>query len=297
MKRARTGARSRAGVARRRRPRYGIPRSGKYKNQKGLKRKQFVAKAPKAFAHRNQSARTEVAWPLVPVPGPLPPGLTPLIVSVPKDTWGSYQRGFDVQQITSQAIFSRNVTCRLELQPPVKSGAAQAYQFRIVTGFCKRQLIKVMASTQGTSGMSDGIVLNFTPQEFEDLALQTCSDFIGVQNGNGDGRGAVDRTAIDVVSDSNIVIHADTTDATGSTYYPTKVMNYNWATKNTMRLYPYSTSADIPQSGIPDGYTPVNNATVWVPFICLFINNREDFQAAPDAPSVQTTWTHYWDQL
>lgn len=271
-----------------------MPRSGKYKNQKGLKRKQFVPKAPKAFAHRNQSARTEVPWPLLP-PGPLPPGLTPLIVSVPKETWGSYQRGFDVQQITSQAIFSRNVTCRLELQPPTKSGAAQAYQFRIVTGFAKRQLVKTMSSTQGTSGMADGIVLNFNPQEFEDLALQTCEDFIGVQNGNGDGRGAVDRLAIDVVSDTNIVIHADTTDAGGNTYYPTKVMNYNWATKKTMRLYPYSSDGDVPAA--PDGYTPVNNSTAWVPFICLFCNNREDFQAEGDRPQVQTTWTHYWDQL
>ena len=146
--------------------------------------------------------------------------------------------------------------------------------------------------------MSDGIVLNFTPQEFEDLAFQTCSNFIGTTNGDHDGRGAVDRTAIDVISDSNVVVSVDATDPNnGTVFYPAKVFNFNWATKKTMRLYPYSESAGAPQSGQPDGYTPVNNATVWIPLLCILCNNREDYTSAVDAPKVHTTWTHYWYQL
>lgn len=61
-------------------------------------------------------------------PGPLPPGLTPLMVSVPHETWGTYSRGFDTQQVTSSAIFSRNVTCRLELQPPTNGRESRGWR-------------------------------------------------------------------------------------------------------------------------------------------------------------------------
>lgn len=291
-KRARTaGGRPRGGVARRRQR---VPRSGKYKNQKSLKRKQFVPRAPKAFAHRNMVERAEVTWPLVPGGSPIPAGLTPLLVSVPHECWGNYMRGFDTQQVTSSAIFSRNVTCRLELQPPVKAGAAQAYQFRIVQGYVKRQLVNPLADTSGNTGMNDGIALNFSPTKFEDEALQCCEDFIGVNQGVGSGKGAVDRMQIQVITDSNIVIAPDTTDSAGQTYYPTKVLNYNWATKKTMRLYPFSTDGNIP--AVPN-LTPINNPGLYIPFIAMFCNNRTDFLGDADRPKFQMTFTHYWDQM
>lgn len=142
--------------------------------------------------------------------------------------------------------------------------------------------------------MNDGIVLNFNTNEFELAAVQCCEDFIGVNQGTGNGKGAVDRTQIQVISDSNIVIAADTTDVNGNTYYPTKVLNYNWATKKTMRLYPYSTDDTLPQ--VPN-LTPVNNPGLYIPFIVMFCNNRTDFLSDGDRPRFQMTWTHYWDQI
>lgn len=291
-KRQRTaGGRPRGGVARRRRQR--VPRSGKYNSQKKLQRKQTVPRAPKAFAHRHMVERTEVQWPLLPAGSPLPAGLTPLLVSVPHQVWADYMRGFDTQQVTSSAIFSRNLTCRLELQPPTKAGAAQAYQFRIIQGYVKRQLVKALADTSGNTGMNDGIALNFNPSQFEAEALQCCEDFIGVNQGVGSGKGAVDRMQIQVISDSNIVIAPDSVSA-GDTYYPSKVLNYNWATKKTMRLYPYSNDGNIP--AVPN-LTPINNPGLYIPFIAMFCNNRTDFQSDADRPTFQMTFTHYWDQM
>lgn len=295
-RRQRTAAgRSHAGMtARSKRKRGGVPRSGKYSNQKQLVRKQFVKQAPKAFAHRQMIARAAIQWPLSAAPGA---GLQPLQVSVPQDVWGNYTRGFDVAQVTSLAMWSRNCTCRVVLQPPPKSTAPQAYQFRVVTGFCKRQLNQVMHSTAGTSGMSDGLIYSFDPDQWTSLVEATLNDFVGTTNGNLDPAGAFDRTAFHVLTDQNLTISADATDAGGSTYYPSRVLNYNFATKKTMRLYPYSQSAGVPQSGQPDGYTPCNNPTLWIPFVAMLCPNFSQFTGDEDRPKIQTTWAHYWDQL
>ena len=292
-KRARTNGRFGGKAALRRRRRRGaVPRTGKYKGQKKLVRKTFVNKAPKALAHRAMLSRPALQWPLAAAAGA---GLQPLTSSVPHQVWGSYSQGFDIAQVTSLAIYSRNVTCRTVLQPPTKSGAPQAYQFRVVTGFCKRQLNQVMASTAGTSGMSDGCILNFDPEIFQTTVQATLQDFVGTTNGAFDPAGAFDRTAFDVISDTNYTLHADATGASGETYYPSKVLNNNWATKKSMRLYPYTAGGTIPT--IPDGYTPCNNATLWIPFICIMCINGSQFTGDADRPYVQNTWTHYWDQM
>lgn len=292
--RRRKRARVAKSMAGRRGLRRSIPKSGTYRSQKKLVRKQFVPRAPKAFAHRQLSVRTAENWPLSAAPGA---GLQQLTCTVPWDVWGTYQRGFDIAQVTSLALYSRNVTCRTVIQPPVKSGAAQAYQFRVVSGMCKRQLNQVMTSTAGSSGMADGIVLNFDPSSFQTMVFQTLEDFVGTMNGDLNGTGAFDRLTFQVISDNNYVINADTTDTAGNTYYPTKVLNFNFATKKTMRLYPYATGGAIPGSGVPDGYSPVNNPTMWVPFVALICTNFSQFTADADRPKVQNTWAHYWDQL
>lgn len=277
----------------------GPPPSGVYRSRgRTLVRKQYIPRAPKALCHRkffpNQAP---VPWVQLPAqPGGVSPGLVPNIVIVPENVWAIYNRGFDVQDVTSAAIKSRNVTCNFQLQMPVAAKAPQPYQVRFLSGFVKAPLVGyTMSSTAGNTGMSDGIVLNFDPNtEYQDHCFQTVNDFVGTTNGNFNPNGAVSRDQIQVVADFVSVIHNEAVAASGDTFFPAKNYNFCWKTNKRMRLYPYSTDGNIP--AVPS-LTPVNNPGLWIPFLCVMIKNNTDYTAAADAPLHSASWTHYWDQL
>lgn len=278
----------------RKRKRSSIPASGvKRSRGRTLVRKTYVPRAPAVMAHRkffpNQAP---VPWTLIPQ-GPL----VPSIVIVPENVWAIYNRGFDVGDVTSAAIHSRNVTCNFQLEMPVAAKAPQPYQMRFLQGFIKAPVVgKEMSSTQGNSGMSDGICLNFDPNTvYQDHAYQTVSDFVGTTNGDFNPNGAVDRTQIHVVSDRTAVINLEAVDPTGgSTFFPAKNFTFNWKTNKHMRLYPYSTDGQIP--AVPS-LTPVNNPGLWIPFLCVMIKNNTMYTDQADAPKHAASWAHYWDQL
>jgi len=284
-----------------RRRRSTVPRSGVRRSRgRALVRKQFVPRPMSNLAHRkffpNQAP---VPWVVFPsTPGIGGPWLVPNIVIVPENVWAIYNRGFDVGDVTSAAIHSRNVTCNFQLEMPPAAKAPQPYQMRFLQGFIKAPVAgKTMSSTQGTSGMSDGIALNFDPNtEYQDQAFRTVNDFVGTTNGDFNPNGAVDRTQIHVISDRTHTISLEAVDGeSGSTFFPAKNFNFNWKTDKNMRLYPYSTDGQIPAQSPP--LTPVNNPGLWIPFLSVMIKNYKQYTDIADAPTHSASWAHYWDQL
>lgn len=231
------------------------------------------------------------------------PVLTPVMVRTPDFVWGDYSRGFDTKQITSSQVRSRNVTCLLRIKMPEATLAPQPYQFRIIQGFVKSCITgQTMSSTQGASGMDDGIALNFIPHTaYDDYALQVLNDNIGTTNGNANYRGVVNSNQIHVVSDFLTTVAAD-----GTRENPQvpgqQLMQFNrqvertlnWRTNTTMKLFPYSIDANIP--AVPN-LTPINNPRLWTPFVAVMILNNDKYTVQADTPLVDLTWSHYWQNL
>lgn len=238
-------------------------------------------------------------WAIVPADATRPINplahLTPFYCQVPNQTWTQYTRGFDVSQVTSSAIRSKNITAHLTIQCPSSGPATQAYQFRIVHGFTKFPTAADIHSSTGTGGAYDGIVPNFVPSEkFQDNASQTLSDAIGISNGNYNVRGNIRMGTVRVLSDKTITVQAESTTNMGAKLFNPISLNYHWATNKRMKLYPYVEGAD---AGAYQGeaLTPVNNPNLEIPFIALIALNFGQYSVDADRPVFQLDWTHYWN--
>lgn len=267
--------------------------SGNY-GRRFLARASVASRVPRPIVQRRVETDAISNWALVPTVPPAPPAnvANPMYVLVPNQCWTSYTMGFDISQVTSRSIHSRNVTCNLSLKMPVAAAAPQPYQIRIVQGYCKMSLVGYdLKSTYGTTVSSDGCVINFDPSvAFPALALSTAQDFIGTQNGQLVNRGNVSRAQIHVLSDRTHNVGAAAVLA-ASTYFPSLDLNFNWKTNKRMRLFNYSPDEDV---GNSTALTPVNNPNLWIPFVAPMILNFNDYQNAVDMPKIQTTWAHYW---
>ena len=81
---------------------------------------------------------------------------------------------------------------------------------------------------------------NFTPSEkFQDNAQQTLGDAIGISNGNYNVRGNCRMDTVRVLSDKTVTFTAETVNAGGKVFFPSKSLNYHWSTNKRMKLYPY----------------------------------------------------------
>ena len=100
-----------------RRSRKPYSRTGKSNRRQGTLRGQsFRSNAAAPLVHRSVYPNAfNAVWPLLAGPGN---HLDPLQVLVPDKTWGRYTRGFDINQVTSSGIRSRNCTMNLEIKFP-----------------------------------------------------------------------------------------------------------------------------------------------------------------------------------
>ena len=261
------------------------------------------ARAPVRTAIKRNVFTQTLPWELD-VTDPMNPILKKLLVRTPDYVWGDYSRGFDTIQVTGTQIRSRNAVCAMRIQMPQATTAPQPFQFRIVQGFVKSCIIgKELASTQGTSGMFDGVVKNFTPHTaYDEYCHQVFKDNIGTTNGNANYRGLVNNNQIHVITDSSITIAADGVRENPAVpgqmlmQYNREIQRkFNWKTQMPMKLFPYSINADVP-AGTPN-MTPVNNPKLWTPFLAVIILNNTEYTVAADKPTVDLTWSHYWQNL
>ena len=172
--------------------------------------------------------------------------LNPIYCQCPNGSWTDYTRGFDVSDVNSSAIRSKNVTAHLTLQMPVAAIGLYPFQFRIIHGFTKFPTTGDIHSSTGTDEAYDGIIPNFTPSEkFQDNAMQTLGDAIGISNGNYNVRGNLKMDTVRVLSDKTVTFTAESVNPGGKVFYPSKALNYHWATNKRMKLYPYVTGGDV----------------------------------------------------
>jgi hypothetical protein len=231
------------------------------------------------------------------------PAMLQLKCRTPDYVWADYSRGFDVKQVISSQIKSRNITCQMRLKMPQATTAPQPYQFRIIQGFVKSSITgKTLSSTVGQSGMDDGIVLNFLVHTaYDDYARQVLADNVGTTNGTSNFRGLVNSNQILTVTDQNITVAADGTrenpavpGQTVMQFNREIIRTFNWKTGNNMKLYPYSVDGNIP--AVPN-LTPVNNPRLWTPFVAVILLNHTDYTVQADSPLMDLTWSHYWQNL
>lgn len=222
-------------------------------------------------------------------------GLNALQVAVPERTWGQFTRGFDIPQVNSNGIHSRNVTMRVQIQFPKAADAAQPYQLRIVQCWIKSSIEAALTSTVGTSGMYDGIVLNFDPNTaWEARASQVFGDSIGNELGDGRTTGNISSDRVKVISDTTRSFTAAVTDPAGKYVYPTYDRTFNFKTGQFMKLYPSTAGAAIPADPLNIKMVPVNQQRVWIPCIAMMVLNGGDYQGESDRPHISLTESHYW---
>ena len=168
----------------------------------------------------------------------------PIYCQTLNGVWADYTRGFDVSQVTSSMIRSRNITAHLTLQMPDNTDVALPFQFRIIHGFTKFPVVADIHSATGTGGAYDGIVPNFAPNEkYQDNANLTLGDAIGISNGNYNVRGNCRTDTVRVLGDKTVTFTAETV-SDGAVYFPSKSLNYAWNANKRMKLYPYVAGAD-----------------------------------------------------
>ena len=221
--------------------------------------------------------------------------LNPIYCQCPNGSWTDYTRGFDASDVNSSAIRSKNVTAHLTLQMSVAAIGLYPYQFRIIHGFTKFPTTGDIHSSIGTDEAYDGIMPNFTPSEkFQDNAMQTLGDAIGISNGNYNVRGNLRMDTVRVLSDKTVTFTAETVNAGGKVFYPSKSLNYHRATNKRMKLYPYVTGPDVTQY---DGVrvTPANNPGLEIPFLAIICLNFAQYPNESDRPQFQIDWSHYWN--
>lgn len=275
-------------------------KSGPRKSRKGLRGTSFSTGPRKApLVNRIAIPGVIDTWQLVPPQQGGATHLTPMITLTPSQSWGRYFPGFDVSQVNSLGVRSRNVTMNVAVQFPGAGKSPKPYQLRVIQGWVKQPVVGVnMTSTAGVSGMSDGIALNFDPTVvFKDHVFQTMFDNIGTTIGQLDGRGNVNSDNVKVISDTQHLITNTSVTPGGDYVFPTFNRVYNFRTGKRMRLYPFTTGGAIPASGLPDGYSPFNNPGLWIPAIALIMLNYNDYTADDDRPQVYVQQSHYWTNM
>lgn len=275
-------------------------KSGSGKSRKGLRGKSFSTGARKApLVNRVAIPGAIDTWQLIPPAQGQVGGLSPMITITPTQSWARYFSGFDISQINSLAVRSRNVSMSIAVQFPGAGKSPKPYQLRVIQGWVKQPVVGVnLSPTTGTSGMSDGIALNFDPTVvFKDHVYQTMVDSVGTTVGMIDGRGNVNADNVRVISDTQHMITNTSVTPGGDYVFPTFNRVFNFRTGVKMRLYPFTTQGAIPASGLPDGYTPINNAGLWIPVVALIMLNFNDYTADADRPQVYAQQSHYWTNL
>lgn len=264
--------------------------------------KSFGAKHVTPFVHRSVFPGLATAWPLV--ANPAVPGtqmLDPLRVLVPAETWGQYTRGFDVNQVTSSGIRSRNVTMRVTIKLPTAASAAQPFRLRVVQCWIKSPMVGYeQTSTVGTSSMMDGLILNYNAAvDIPVHAERVLGDSIGQVNGEGHATGNISSDRVKVISDSLIPMTAsNTVDVMGVNkyVYPTYTQLFNFKTEQTMRLLPATAGAAVPADPLNINMVPLNNPLQWTPCIGVMLLNASSYTGADDQPRITLTQSHYWTQ-
>lgn len=144
--------------------------------------------------------------------------------------------------------------------------------------------------------MQDGIHFNFTPADaFDNYCLQVLSDSTGVQLGDADYTGAIDRRRVHVIEDQFMTVAADTVDANGHMVYRNPIKVCNWKTNTKMRLYATTANGGPAPPNLGDvAWCPINNPDLWTPFVAVILQNNTDYTVDADKPRIDYTWTHYW---
>lgn len=298
LKRTRTavGGGGAGGNRRRSRVLKKAPKSGMTSTYGTALTRPTVSKIERPFVKRNVH-QSHFDWPLTAAAGGGGNIASPINMRVPDLVWGSFTQGFDVSQITSLLLKSRNVMVNLRFTMPKQTSAVQPYQFRIVQGFVKSGLTGMhMESTAGVSGMQDGILFNFdAPTAYDAYCSQVFNDSIGVQQGNGDYTGAIDRRRVHIIEDQFMTVSPETVDANGHMVYRNPIKVCNWKTNTKMRLYA-TTNGGGPAPPNPGNvaWCPINNPDLWTPFVAIILQNNTDYTVQADMPRIDYTWTHYW---
>ena len=265
------------------------------KRQGSLRGKSFGAKHVTPFVHRSVfPGGNGVLWPFVnPGPGQT---LNTLRVLVPEQTWGRYTRGFDINQVTQNGIRSRNVSMRVTIKLPTAAVSPIPFRLRIVQCWVKSPMVGFQQnSTQGVSGMSDGIVLNYNAlTAIENHCQQVMADSVGTVNGDGNVTGNISTDRIQIINDRTMTMASTNVDSNGAFVYPTFTQTYNFKTQQNMRLLPTTSGAAVPQD--PDNIflCPLNNPLQWTPCIAMMIMNGGSYTGPADQPRVFMTESHYW---
>lgn len=273
-------------------------RTGVKRRTKGsLKGTSFSARYVNPLVHRNIRSH-QYTWPLQANPAGGGNMLVPLRVVVPESTWGQYTRGFDICQVTSNGIRSRNCTMRVAVQLPKQAMAAQPFQLRIVQCWIKSTIELPQTSTDGTSGMYDGLVLNFDPDTaWDGRAHQVFADSVGVINGDGMVSGNISSDRVKVIDDKTHTIASSNVDDGGYFVYPTFERRFNFKTGRNMRLLPSTSEDGIPADPLNIKMVPVNQPGLWIPCVAMMFLNATQYTGATDQPGVSITESHYWTDL
>ena len=151
--------------------------------------------------------------------------------------------GFDISQVNSMAIMSRNISCNITITAPDITAVGKPFQFRSVQGYSKMPVIVDLHSVTDVSGAFDGIVINFNPETvYETATYDTFRDTIG------NTLGVLDPTCNRIRPTSfrtGLRMTAETS-AGGTTYFRTFQNNFN-IKGGRMRLYPFVVGAEADQ--------------------------------------------------
>ncbi len=272
-------------------------KTGSKRKTKGSYRgSSFSAKYAQPLVHRNVLRAPAVPWTLAGAPNV---GLYGSMVFTPDVTWGRYGRGFDINQVTSMGIRSRNCTIDLRVQFPKAGTAPQPFQFRVIQCWIKCPVVGATLHTSAaTTGRFDGLVYNFDPSTvWDNHARQVVIDSVGVVNGAGNPGGNINGDRMRVVSDRRMNITASQVTAAGKYVFPSYSRVFNFKTQKNMRLYATTAGPGEPADPLDINLCPVNNANLWIPCVVLSIINGADYQGQDDIPTVTCTQSHYWTDL
>ena len=123
--------------------------TGKRKTKGSYRGTSFSAKYAQPLVHRNVLRAPAVNWIAAAHPNV---GLYGSMVFTPDVTWGRYGRGFDINQVTSMGIRSRNCTLDMRVQFPKVGTAPQPFQFRVIQCWIKCPVVGETLHQRGHNG-------------------------------------------------------------------------------------------------------------------------------------------------
>lgn len=256
--------------------------------------------------HRAYRESNVNAWPRAQAMATAP---SPAAVFVP-NSYQSWKRGLADGSFTGSKVTLKNISLMVQMNAPatVLTTMNTPYRLRVTAGWCKNDArVKIYPTTNAAilDEYPNGMALNqvqpsmTSPIPATDGSFSLCSEVVkdtiddNVQiNGVHQNEASYPRAQFQVISDQVINWAPTTAVDSGSntirTFTP-KTLKFNFTCNKRLKLIPFTTSNTNPPDAAAEWFTPANDPSQWIPFVCLQMLNHNVYDNVTDLPALKFT--------